>query len=186
MRPISMRAILSRVAFFLVFSLCLPIPFFAQDQHQDAKQKYARSSHKNSKETVLQADDGGLVRVTTPIAKGRSIPGPSQADGGAPQMPQVPSFQVMTHPREHRLQRGKPFRGDLRTLSQIPPEKFERPEFEEPKVAPIPFPGTASATAPSAATSGASTPSASSPAPGPSATFDGLDFANWGAGHPPD
>ena len=27
---------------------------------------------------------------------------------------------------------------------------------------------------------------ASAPAPGPDASFDGLDFANWGAGHPPD
>src|SRR5207244_7248897 len=76
--------------------------------------------------------------------------------------------------------------GDLRALPQIPPEKFERPEFEEPKVAPIPFPGTASAPAPSAATPSASTPSPSNPAPSPSANFDGLDFANWGAGHPPD
>src|SRR5205807_3118552 len=185
MRPISMRAILSHVAFFLIFSVCLPTSFFAQDQHQDTNWKQARSSHKNSKETVLQADEGGLVRVTTPITKGRSITGSSQADGDA-QMPQVPSFQVMSHPREHRLKRGKPFLGDLRALPQIPPEKFERPEFEEPKVAPIPFPGTASAPAQPAATTSASTSSPSNPAPSPSANFDGLDFANWGAGHPPD
>src|SRR5437660_12000378 len=178
MRLISMRAILSRVALFLIFSFSLSTSFFAQDQHQVAKQKHGRSSHKTSKETVLQADEGGLLRVTTPIAKGRSIPGASQADGGAPQMPQVPSFRVMSHPREHRLQRGKPFRGDVRALPQIPPEKFERPEFEGPKVAPIPFPGT-SAPAPAAATPSASTPSPSNPAPSPSASFDGLDFANW-------
>src|SRR6267154_3834494 len=181
-----MRQCTARVRSVILFALTalLPFPFFAQDQHQDAKQKHARSS--NSKEMVLQADEGDLVRVKTPIAKGRSIPGSSQADGGAPQMPQVPTFQVMSHPREHRLQRGRSFRGDLRTLPQIPPEKFERPEFEEPKVAPIPFPGTASGTAPSAATPSASAPSASNPAPSPSANFDGLDFANWGAGHPPD
>jgi hypothetical protein len=183
-----MRQCTARVRSVILFALTalLPFPFFAQDQHQDAKQKHARSSHKNSKEMVLQADEGDLVRVKTPIAKGRSIPGSSQADGGAPQMPQVPTFQVMSHPREHRLQRGRSFRGDLRTLPQIPPEKFERPEFEEPKVAPIPFPGTAFAPAQSAATSGTSAPSASNPAPSPSANFDGLDFANWGAGHPPD
>src|SRR5207245_1523078 len=169
MRHCAFRA--RRVVFFL-FTFLLPFSLFAQDQHQDAKQKHARSCHKNSKEMVLQADEGDLVRVKTPIAKGRSIPGSSQADGGAPQMPQVPTFQVMSHPREHRLERGRSFRGDLRTLPQIPPEKFERPEFEEPKVAPIPFPGTAFAPVQSAATSGTSAPSASNPAPNPSANFD--------------
>src|SRR5919201_2742585 len=28
--------------------------------------------------------------------------------------------------------------------------------------------------------------SANAPAPGPDISFEGLDFANWGAGHPPD
>src|SRR5205823_5060553 len=40
------------------------------------------------------------------------------------------------------------------------------------------------AAAPSRA--GNATPSALAPAPAPTASFEGLDFANWGTGHPPD
>ena len=36
------------------------------------------------------------------------------------------------------------------------------------------------------ATAGTSTQSPAAPAPAPDSSFDGLDFANWGAGHPPD
>jgi len=98
----------------------------------------------------------------------------------------MPSFKVMTHPVEHHLQRGTPFNGDVRTLPQIPPEKFERPEFEQPEIVPVPYPGTAISPQASAAPFAAGIPSISGPAPSPSITFDGLDFTNWGAGHPPD
>jgi hypothetical protein len=92
---------------------------------------------------------------------------------------------ILHHPREDRLRRGKPFHGDLRTLPQVRPEKFERPEFEEPELTPIPLPGTSPVTQTNAgATSNA--PSISAPAPAASNSFEGLDFTNWGAGHPPD
>ena len=97
-----------------------------------------------------------------------------------------PSFRVMTHPVEHRLQRGRPFNGDVRTLPQIAPKKFERPEFEEPEITPVPYPGTAAPpqTSTSLVTSGG--PTMNPPAPSASNSFEGLDFTNWGAGHPPD
>ncbi len=92
----------------------------------------------------------------------------------------------MSRPREDRLMRGKPFHGDLRTVPQILPEKFERPEFEEPKVTPVPYTGTAAPSSSQAAPVGTSSLSPSVPAPSPSSSFEGLDFATWGAGHPPD
>jgi uncharacterized repeat protein (TIGR01451 family) len=71
---------------------------------------------------------------------------------------------------------------DLRLLPQTPPEKVERPELEEPEAHPVELPGTHSVNAPAIA----SPPGPSAPAPPPIANFDGLDFATWGAGHPPD
>jgi hypothetical protein len=92
---------------------------------------------------------------------------------------------IMHHPREDRLVRGHSFHGDVRTLPQTPPEKLERPEFEEPALNPKLYSGTSPA-APSAATVGGGAPSISAPAPAPTNSFEGLDFTNWGAGHPPD
>ena len=95
------------------------------------------------------------------------------------------AVHVMSHPREEHLTRGKPFRGDVRTLPQVLPTRFERPEFEEPKVTPVPYPGTGAVAQGGMATS-AGAPPLNAPAPPPSSSFEGLNFANWGAGHPPD
>src|SRR5438270_13179092 len=92
---------------------------------------------------------------------------------------------TLHHPREDKLRRGKPFHGDLRTLPQARPRKFERPEFEEPNLTPIPFPGTPSV-AQSSAAPALNAPVISAPAPSSTTSFEGLDFTNWGAGHPPD
>ena len=97
----------------------------------------------------------------------------------------IAGVNVMRHPREEHLTRGKPFHGDVRTLPQVPPTKFERPEFEEPEVTPVPYPGTAAVAQSGMATSAAAA-TLNAPAPTPSSSFEGLDFANWGGGHPPD
>jgi hypothetical protein len=68
---------------------------------------------------------------------------------------------------------------DLRLLPQTPPQKRERPEREEPKINRVELPGGPIRSAPVP-------PGRSAPAPPPIANFDGLDFATWGAGHPPD
>jgi hypothetical protein len=100
----------------------------------------------------------------------------------------IAGVNVMRHPREEHLTRGKPFQGDVRTLPQVLPTRFERPEFEEPAVTPVPYPVAAGVGA--VAQGGIATPAAAAdlnaPAPSPSSSFEGLDFANWGAGHPPD
>src|SRR5260370_2676908 len=153
-----------------------------------AWQVLPKTFQQNSALTTIAARRGSTLRILAPallpflfclatFAQSiRSEKRPSTA----------PAVRVMTPPTEHRLQRGKPFDGDVRTLPQIPPEKFERPEFEEPQVTPVPYPGTAIVPQGSAAPFAAGIPSISGPAPSPSASFEGLDFTNWGAGHPPD
>src|SRR5712691_11310767 len=92
-------------------------------------------------------------------------------------------------PQEMTAVRGaRSFHGDVRTLPYIRPVKKERPEREPPPLMPRFYqpPGGTSATPSVSAGSITSTPAMSAPAPGPSLTFDGLDFANWGGGHPPD
>src|SRR5437764_1021977 len=49
---------------------------------------------------------------------------------------------------------------------------------------PVPFPGTLAATGPVNEPAAVIVPRV--PAPAPIANFEGLDFATWGAGHPPD
>ena len=92
------------------------------------------------------------------------------------------------HPHEDRLVRGMPFDGDVRALPAVGPEKFERPELEDPDPHPVLYRGTrATTTFPAKSPSvAAPIPTLSAPAPAPSISFDGLDFADWGAGHPPD
>ena len=52
-------------------------------------------------------------------------------------------IKIMSQPREERLVRGHTFHGDVRTLPQVPPHKFELPEREDPQITPMPYPGTA-------------------------------------------
>ena len=98
----------------------------------------------------------------------------------------IPKFQVMSHPQEGRLRRGHAFDGDLRTLPQVQPEKFERPEFEAPIIKPVPLPGSKSGPAQNQSGENANVPLPSAPAPAPTNSFEGLDFTTWGAGHPAD
>ncbi len=68
---------------------------------------------------------------------------------------------------------------DLRKLPPGKIDKHERIEPEPPEITPIELPGGLAQPAFPIA-------GPSAPAPSPSASFLGLDFANWGAGHPPD
>ena len=86
-------------------------------------------------------------------------------------------------PKELHLKKAHPFDGDLRKLPNRKPVRKWRPEREPPPHVPRIHPGT---TAP-ATPSGPTQPAVSAPAaPAPNISFEGLDFANWGAGHPPD
>ena len=88
-------------------------------------------------------------------------------------------------PKELRLQKAHPFDGDLRKLPYRKPVRKWRPEREPPYRVPQILPGAKAPAEPLAQTQVA-VPAPAASAPTPSISFDGLDFANWGAGHPPD
>ena len=69
---------------------------------------------------------------------------------------------------------------DLRKLPKGTPQKFERLEFEEPGYQPIELPGAPPLHGP------LPVPGPSAPAPAPAFSIDGLDYVNFGTGHPPD
>ncbi len=113
-------------------------------------------------------------------------------------------------PVESHLVKAHTFTGDVRKLPHIKPVKQERPEFEDPVANPIPLPDASATNSiepsrPSTSASLSRNEAVSlsvagfvqkellgkrsrpkAPAPAPNITFDGLDFATWGAGHPPD
>jgi hypothetical protein len=97
---------------------------------------------------------------------------------------------VNARAQESRLiKSARSFDGDLRALPYIPPVKRERPELEEPPRTLKIYtpPGGSTSASPSNGPSRPITPPLpSAPAPAPLITFDGLDFATWGGGHPPD
>lgn len=86
-------------------------------------------------------------------------------------------------PTELQMLRGASTNVDLRTLPKTPPQKFERPEREDPEIERTVIQKGINPT-PEVITP--SVPALNAPAPPPIMNFDGLDFANWGAGHPPD
>src|SRR6202140_3953487 len=126
---------LSVVLMFLGFSLSVSL----FGQNRNAK-KSTSSSSKTAAEATVQTTEGPAVKVKAHIEKERRTPSAGQtgADEGDSKPVETPSFRVMSHPREDRLVRGYAFHGDVRKLPQIPPEKFERPEFEEPASKPAP------------------------------------------------
>ncbi len=171
----------------VVLMVILPVcSIFIHGQNQSSKTPTQTSVKAVVETELLTNDEGPAPRVTEPVQRGIRVPGlpiPAAAD---PQTAEIPRFRVMTHPREGRLVRGRSFHGDLRNLPQISPHKFERPEFEAPLTTPVLFPGTEPAGPQSMEMGRTSAASPSTPAPSPINSFEGLDFTNWGAGHPPD
>src|SRR5258708_3412604 len=169
------------VAVLYAVVLFLPPSSFGTNNHS---KKQTRSSGKTTPETVLLTSEGSALKVEAQISKDRRAPGlPTTPNPGSPPA-QARSWRATGRPREDRLLRGHAFHGDVRTLPQIPPTKFELPERDEPQPRPILAPGTQTPT--SSQGSVPTQPVPSGPAPAPTSSFDGLDFATWGAGHPPD
>ncbi|HKP13333.1 MAG TPA: carboxypeptidase regulatory-like domain-containing protein, partial [Blastocatellia bacterium] len=109
--------------------------------------------------------------------KGQSADTQIQADGGSSDLPGQPKGTII---------KGKSVVFDVRNLPQIAPVKKERPEREDPVLTPriyVPPDGVVKESGVSAEAA----PSAPlAPAPNPTTSFNGLDFASWGFGRPPD
>ncbi len=89
---------------------------------------------------------------------------------------------VLSAPTELHLKKAHGAVFDVRTLKSTV-VKQERPEHAAPGQA---AEESEPATSLPAAIDPNATVSANAAAPAPDANFEGLDFANWGAGHPPD
>jgi hypothetical protein len=81
--------------------------------------------------------------------------------------------------QESVMTRGASRALDLRSLPQNAPRRRERPEHGDPPRSPVELPGGPAASPERA-------PARRAPAPPPIASFEGLDYATWGTGHPPD
>src|SRR5947209_5325974 len=143
--------------------------------------------------TIAFTSTGYAQRVIDLVGTRLSEQSPARTTKAAGQTPeQIMTAQagdeikpnvVSPKPKEGHLVKAHEFKGDLRDLPYIKPVKRERPEREEPEPNPTVYPGTTTTTT-TTSTPEQVTPSA--PAPAPITTFDGLDFATFGAGHPPD
>src|SRR6266516_3676741 len=120
----------------------------------------------------------------TAAGPSRATPGPVRAEDTGPAVAHLHANKATTS-RPHQLfltrASGRVF--DVRKLKGTV-MKRERPEHEDPFGPPetSATSGLPSKVSPSGIVSGA----AQAPAPGPDSSFAGLDFATWGAGHPPD
>lgn len=178
-----MRHSVTRTLSVMLMLVVLILPVFLVGQNQKAKK-----SSKTAAEITLHTSEGPAIKVKAHIKKERKTPSGARtaSDSGDLRPVEAPSFRVMSHPQEDSLVRGNSFHGDLRMLPQVQPEKFERAELEGPDANPVIYPGTSPDAPNSGVPAGTDAPSLNAPAPSPSSSFEGLDFAIWGAGHPPD
>jgi hypothetical protein len=175
-----------------ILLLLAPVGVRATADHDEPQNKRAHRAAKSAqapKEVALQAE---------PDLRERRIQGDSDGQNGsgavahgqiAPTTARPPQHRAK--PRELAMRRAAgPRHGgelDLRSLPQARPVRRERPEREGPDLLPSTIVDeTTSETSALAPSAPSLTPGPSAPAPPPAASFDGLDFANWGAGHPPD
>ena len=126
------------------------------------------------------------VRVDKTVGEERVSPPKQrkQADPDGPPVNKTPGPVQVGPPEELRATKAGSKKFDLRSLPFVPDAKRERPEREGPPANPSIMSAKLDAAPPPAIS--APVPGPSAPAPAPITTFDGLDFSNWGAGHPPD
>jgi hypothetical protein len=108
---------------------------------------------------------GGPAAVSKPHAVTAKASGHKQA-------------KTLTHPALMHLTKAGSAVFDVRKLKSVV-VKQERPEAGE-------IPGVESSLPPTVNPKQLPALPSASPAPAPDSQFDGLDFATWGAGHPPD
>ncbi len=138
-------------------------------------------------------NESGLLTLSAAAMK-RFLPvlllGLMSAGSGGVQAQEVPVKAVVAAPMPRSigtplgstLRRAATVDLDLRRLPQSLPVRRERPDREDPDVTPVELPGLPTVDPESPAVSRL----APVTAPATSANFAGLDFANWGAGHPLD
>ena len=152
------------------------VGFSTTDSARELASKFARSV--GSQRDASPADPTGM-------GTGDSTDDASDRNGSAVLKPQGgAAVHANPSPQESRLVRAQPFKGDLRNLPYIKPAPKERPERRPPDTVPVPYGLPAQASDQPDLSASALVPAVAAPAP--IENFDGLDFATWGDGHPPD
>src|SRR3954452_22481169 len=139
---------------------------------------------------VVPAAVGASQRASAPLMLQRAA-GPARAlpGGASPQTKpsagvahsgQIPKPKSLTKPTELHLTKAGSAVFDVRSLKSVVVRR-ERPERKSPFDRE--HDGAASSAPSTLSPKGLLS---SAPAPGPDSSFDGLDFATWGQGHPPD
>jgi hypothetical protein len=161
----------------ILSTLLVTVFFLGSISSADAKTHH-RKQQKTTPEIEVQKTGSELIPVEgiKPEQKGRTA-----ANDEEPVITR-PGPQPFGPPVELSMKRADSSRIDLRALPQTAPPLMERPEREEPPIDRTAIQGLAVVPEPSAPV----VPFVSAPAPAPLANFDGLDFANFGNGHPPD
>jgi len=134
---------------------------------------------KQTAERVLTAEPGPAVAVVPSLKPVTNRMGVRSASEG--EIVSKPGPVTVGPPIEIAMNRAASVRLDLRLLPQTPPVRQDRPEREDPIVTPHEIQGIVTPPSPSFLM-----PAISAPAPSTTANFAGLDFASFGAGHPPD
>ncbi len=176
-----LRRILS--CFALLLAAVIVVPLAAQ---KSAAQKGAAQKGATQKKASRELPS---VRAAQPAKR---LPGAQDQDRdefsprAQAQDPRAELTAGPRIPREFRLRRAQAFDGDVRSLPQTRPPRFERPEREGPDPAPTAVPVETPPESSLASSLAVAAPTASAVAPAPSMNFEGLDFNTWGNGHPPD
>ncbi|HWW74177.1 MAG TPA: carboxypeptidase-like regulatory domain-containing protein, partial [Pyrinomonadaceae bacterium] len=169
-----------------------PAPFKSAERESTYRRSFEARAFLNPPVPFLRTAEVETSRATAGTDGDEDEPGPLQdgefrPTGRQAARPDDEDKKARLRPREERFTRARSFDGDLRNLPRERPVKQERPEREGPE--PNPSLNTdadiTQGLQPEQAAPFAP-PAPSAPAPTPSKNFDGLDFANWGAGHPPD
>src|SRR3954452_15459182 len=140
----------------------------------------AKKQGKHPKARVYKAQPGPAIAVSPrPKPQRNRIGIKPQSDG---ELVAAPGPVSAGPPKEGSMHRAGSTQLDLRFLPQTLPIRQVRPEREPPIVKPVTIQGKV---VPPNRNIAAPAPQ-NAPAPSPSTSFLGLDFASWGAGHPPD
>ena len=152
----------------------------------DAKTRRRKPQPKPQQEIELEAvpSAGAAKPATTPKPEKKGVSASGDGDDIVTTPPPNGHGTPAGKPVEQRLTRAGSRRFDLRSLPLMPVDKVERPEREEPAVTRGAVAAGVHTVPPQISTP--SIPARNAPAPPTNISFDGLDFANWGAGHPPD
>lgn len=168
---------LAAVGLLLTLSLCGAVTT-SNSSTASAKKKTAQKAR-----SVKKAEP--MLRSLQP---GRRIQGAAEDDATAASKwdGKNPWAGMNRRPRMHHMLHSQTWYGNLQSLPQTEIEQIEREEREGPEPAPTIFGDVAAPVSGDDTAPAVPDPTLNPPAPAPTSNFDGLDFATWGNGHPPD